>query len=96
MATEVRHPDQMKVVEDPFDRYADAEVEEHGAAMGAAIERDREHPHVVIRKQDADLGQGDTNENMDILVDQMVTHADQLADAHHIMRVSDRGHNLPK
>ncbi len=50
MVTEVRHHNQMKVVEDPFDRYADVDVKEHGAAMGAAIERDRERPNVVIRK----------------------------------------------
>ncbi len=55
MTTEVWHHDQLKVVEDPFDKDADADIEERGAVMGAAIKRDRECPHVVARKQDADL-----------------------------------------
>ncbi len=86
----------MKVVEDPFDRDADVDVEEHGAAMGATIECDKKCPHVVAREQDTNLGQGDANENVDILADQMVTHVCQLADVHHITRMSDRDRDLPK
>ena len=86
----------MKIVDDPFDIDADADVEERGAAMGASIKRDREHPHVVAREQDADLRQSDADEHTDILADQMVTHTAQLANAHHITRVSDRGRDLPK
>ncbi len=56
MTTEVWHRDQMKVVEDPFDRDADADIEEHSAAMGAAIKCNRERPHIIAREQDADLG----------------------------------------
>ncbi len=96
MTTKVWHRDQMKVVEDPFDRNADADIEERGAAMGATIKRNRERPHVVVREQDADLGQSDADEHTDILADQMVTHTAQLSDAHHITRVSDYNHNLPK
>ncbi len=96
MTTEVWHRDQMKVVEDPIDRDADADIKERGAAMGAAIKHNRERPHVVTQEQDADLGQSDADEHADILADQMVTHTAQLSDAHHIMRVSDCGRNLPK
>ncbi len=96
MTTEVWHHDHMKVVEDPFNRDADADIEERGAAMGAAIKRNRERPHIVARKQDANLGQSDTDKHTDILADQMVTHTAQLFDAHHITRVSDCGRNLPK
>ncbi len=96
MTTEVWHRDQMKVVEDPFDRDADANIEERGAAMGAAIKRDRKRPHVVAREQDADLGQSDADKHADILADHMVTHIAQLSDAHHITRVFDYGRDLPK
>ncbi len=67
MTTEVWHRDQMKVVEDPFDKNADANIEERSAAMGAAIKRDRECPHVVAREQDVDFGQSDIDEHADIL-----------------------------
>ncbi len=96
MTTEVWHRDQMKVIEDPFDRDADADIEERGAMMGATIKRDREGPHVVAQEQDADLGQSDADEHMDILADQMVTHTAQLSDAHHITRVSDCDCDLSK
>ncbi|CAK9866625.1 unnamed protein product [Sphagnum jensenii] len=69
MTTEVWHRDQMKVVKDPFNRDADADIKERGAAMGVAIKRDRECPHVVAREQDADLGQSDVDEHADILAD---------------------------
>ncbi len=96
MTTEVWHRDQMKVVEDPFDRDADPDIEERGAVMGAAIKRDRERPHVVARKQDADLGQSNADEHADILANQMVTHTAQFCNAHHITRVSDYSRDLPK
>ncbi len=96
MTTEVWHRDQMKVVEDPFDRDADPDIEERGAAMGAAIKRDRERPHVVTRKQDVDLGQSNADKHTDILANQMVTHTAQFCNAHHITRVSDYGRDLPK
>ncbi len=72
------------------------DIEERGAAMGATIKRDRECPHVVAQKQEADIGQSDADEHTDILADQMVTHTTQLFDAHHITRVSDCGCDLPK
>jgi len=50
MTTEVWHRDQMKVVKDPFDRNADADIEKCGAAMGAAIKRNRKCPHIVTRE----------------------------------------------
>ncbi len=96
MTTEVWHRDQMKVVEDPFDRDADVNIEERGAAMGVAIKRNIERPHIVAREQDADLGQSDADEHTDILADQMVTHTAQLSDAHHITRVFDCGRDLLK
>jgi len=74
MTTEVWHRNQMKVVKDPFDREADAGIEECDAAMGATIKRDRERPHVVAREQDTDLGQSDADKHADILADHMVTH----------------------
>ncbi len=96
MTTKVWHRDQMKVVEDPFDRDVDADIKERGVAMGAAIKRDREHPHVIAQKQDADLGQSDADKHADILANQMVTHTAQLSDAHHITRVSDYDRDLLK
>ncbi|CAK9275952.1 unnamed protein product [Sphagnum jensenii] len=73
MTTKVWHRDQMKVIEDPFYRNADADIEECDAAMGAAIKHNKKCPHVVAQKQGADLGQSDTDEHADILADQMVT-----------------------
>jgi hypothetical protein len=96
MTTEMWHRDQMKVVKDPFDRDADVDIEEHGAAMGATIKRDRERPHVIAREQDTDLGHSDANKHVDILASQMVSHTAQLFDVHHITRVSDCGRDLPK
>ncbi len=96
MTTEVWHRDQMKVVEDPFDRNANAYIEERGVAMDATIKRDKKRPHVVARKQDANLGQSNADEHADILVDQMVTHIAQLSNAHQITHVSDCGRDLSK
>jgi len=96
MTIEMWHRDQMKVVEDPFDNNADVNIKERNAAMGAAIKRDRERPHVVGREQDADFGQSDADEHADIPADQMVSHTAQLSDAHHITRLSDYGRDMSK
>jgi len=69
MMSEMWHRDQMKVVEDPFDRDTDADIEERGAVMGTAIKRNRERPHIVAREQDADLGHSDADKHTDILAD---------------------------
>lgn len=42
MTTEVWHRDHVKVVDDPFDRDADVDVEERGVTMGASIKCNRE------------------------------------------------------
>jgi hypothetical protein len=85
VTTEVWHRDQMKIVDDPFDKDADADDEECGAAMGASIKRDRKHLHVGAREQDADLHQSDADKHADILADQMATHIAQIApcSSHH-------------
>ncbi len=78
MAVEVRHGDQVQVVQDAVHTDTDVNVKERFAAMLAVVKRYRKCPHVVVGQDVADDLQGVADQDSHVLIDDCVVEAAEL------------------
>ncbi len=96
MVVEVRHGDQVQVVQDVVHADTDVDVKERRAAMLAAIKRQCKRPHIIARHDVVDDLQGVGNQDSHILPDNRVIEAAELGNLAGVLSLFDRHHDLPE
>ncbi len=96
MVVEVRHGDQMQVVQDTVHADTDADIKKCRAAMLAAIKRQCKRPHIIARHDVADDLQGVGDQDSHILPDNRVVEVTELGNLAGVLGLLDRRRNLPE
>jgi hypothetical protein len=96
VAVEVRHGDQVQVVQDAVHTDTDADIKERCATMLAAVKRQRKHPHVVASHDVTDDLQGVDNQDSHVLPNDRVVEAAELGNLSGVLGLLDHCCDLPK